>query len=182
MIKFVAFPLFPHITQHPQTSTYQLRFHAAVFFRSDAWPTHQFSRHSSLRSKMARPPMRAEVRPLMTLPAFFPNTMHPVSTVKPHRWLIFRNSFFPHLIIFCSSLYVVTRQKVHVNMWNKADIRAVLLSNETSTAHFHAVFKTWPTFQELTSIVSFRRRWSQRNFSENRNIQGNQSKDVLNKI
>ena len=46
--------------------------------------------------------------------------------------------------------------------------------------HFHAVFKTWPTFQELTSIVSFRRRrWSQRNFSENRNIHGNQSKDVL---
>ena len=27
--------------------------------------------------------------------------------------------------------------------------------------HFHAVFKTWPTFQELTSNVSFRRRrWS----------------------
>ena len=46
--------------------------------------------------------------------------------------------------------------------------------------HFHAVFKTWPTFQELTSIVSFRkRRWSQRNFSENRNKQGNQSKDML---
>ena len=33
--------------------------------------------------------------------------------------------------------------------------------------HFHAVFKTWPTFQELASIVSFRRRrWSQRNFSK----------------
>ena len=49
--------------------------------------------------------------------------------------------------------------------------------------HFHAVFKTWPTFQELTPIVSFRRRrWSQRNFSENRNIHGNQSKDMLNKI
>ena len=49
--------------------------------------------------------------------------------------------------------------------------------------HFHAVFKMWPTFQELTSTVSFRRRrWSQRNFSENRNIQGNQSKDVLSKI
>ena len=41
--------------------------------------------------------------------------------------------------------------------------------------HFHAVFKMWPTFQELTSIVSVRRRrWSQRNFSENRNILGNQ--------
>ena len=49
--------------------------------------------------------------------------------------------------------------------------------------HFHAVFKTWPTFQELTSIVSFRRRrWSQSNFSENRNIQCNQSKDILSKI
>ena len=30
--------------------------------------------------------------------------------------------------------------------------------------------------------VSFRRRWSQRNFSENRNIQSNQSKDILSKI
>ena len=28
------------------------------------------------------------------------------------------------------------RLKAHVNMWNKADIRAVLLSNETSTAPF----------------------------------------------
>ena len=36
--------------------------------------------------------------------------------------------------------------------------------------------------QELTSNVSFRkRRWSQRNFSENRKIQGNQSKDILSK-
>ena len=72
------------------------------------------------------------------------------------------------------------RQKAHVNMWNKADIRAVLLSCETSTAPFShsSVFKTWPTFQELTSIVSFsKRRWSQRNFSENRNMQGNLSKD-----
>ena len=48
--------------------------------------------------------------------------------------------------------------------------------------HFHAVFKTWPTFQELTSIVSFRRRrWSQSNFSENRNIQCDQSEDILSK-
>ena len=46
--------------------------------------------------------------------------------------------------------------------------------------HFHALFKTWLTFQELTSIVSLRRRcWSQENISENRNIQGNQSKDML---
>ena len=29
-----------------------------------------------------------------------------------------------------------TRQKAHVNMWNKADIRAVLLSCETSIAPF----------------------------------------------
>ena len=48
--------------------------------------------------------------------------------------------------------------------------------------HFHSVFKTWPTFQELTSIVSFRRRrWSQGNFGKNRNIQGKQSKDILSK-
>ena len=48
---------------------------------------------------------------------------------------------------------------------------------------FHAVFKMWPTFQELTSIVSFRRRrWSQPNFSENRKIHSNQSKDMLSKI
>ena len=60
-----------------------------------------------------------------------------------------------------------TRQKAHVNVWNKTDIRAVLLSNETSTAPFHAVFRTRPTFQELTSFVSFRgRRWGQRSFSE----------------
>ena len=38
--------------------------------------------------------------------------------------------------------------------------------------HFNAIYKTWPTFQELMFIVSFRRRrWSQRNFSEKRNIQ-----------
>ena len=60
---------------------------------------------------------------------------------------------------------------------NKADICGVRLQ----LLHLHAVFKMWPTFQELTYIVSFRRRrWSQRNFSENRNIQGNQSKDMLN--
>ena len=49
--------------------------------------------------------------------------------------------------------------------------------------HFHAVFKTWLTFQELTSINSFRRRrWSERDSGENRNIQGNQRNDMLNKI
>ena len=46
--------------------------------------------------------------------------------------------------------------------------------------HFHAVFKMWATFPELISVVSFRRRhWSQWNFSENRNMQGNQSKDTV---
>ena len=29
-----------------------------------------------------------------------------------------------------------TRQKAHMNIWNKTDIRAVLLSNETPTAPF----------------------------------------------
>ena len=49
--------------------------------------------------------------------------------------------------------------------------------------HLHAVFKTWSTFQELTPIVSFRRRgWSQRDFVGNRNIQSKQSKDLFNKI
>ena len=51
-----------------------------------------------------------------------------------------------------------TRQKVHVNMWNKADICAVLPQMRLKLLHFHAVFKTWPTSQELTSIVSFRGR------------------------
>ena len=38
----------------------------------------------------------------------------------------------------------------------------------------------WAAFPELISVVSFRRRhWSQRNFSENRNMQGNQSKDTV---
>ena len=47
-----------------------------------------------------------------------------------------------------------TRQKAHVNMWNKVDIRQLL--------HFHVVCKTWSTFQELSSIFSFRkRRWKQ---------------------
>ena len=55
-------------------------------------------------------------------------------------------------------------------MWNKADICAVCSQMRLQLLHFHAVFKTCPTFQELTSIVSFRRRlWSQRNFSGNRN-------------
>ena len=38
----------------------------------------------------------------------------------------------------CLAYYYIdyTRQKAHVNMWNKADMRVVLLSNETSTAPF----------------------------------------------
>ena len=49
--------------------------------------------------------------------------------------------------------------------------------------HFHTVFKTWSTCQELTSVVAFRRRrWSQQNFSKNRNIHGKQSKYMLRKI
>ena len=75
-----------------------------------------------------------------------------------------------------------TRQKAHVNMWNKADIRAVLLSCETSLLYFHVVCKTWSIFQQLSSIFSFRkRRWRQLNFSENRNKQCNQSKYMLRK-
>ena len=65
-------------------------------------------------------------------------------------------------------------------MWNKADVTFVPSCSQMrlQLLHFPAVFKTWPTFQELTSIVSFRRRrWSsERNLSENRNIQGNQLK------
>ena len=61
----------------------------------------------------------------------------------------------------------------------KADICAVLRSNETSAAQFHAVFKTWRTFQELTPIFTLRWRcWSQRHFNENRNIQGKQSNAI----
>ena len=46
--------------------------------------------------------------------------------------------------------------------------------------HFHVVFKTWPSSEELTSIVSFRRRhW---NFGKNRNMKGNQSKYILNLV
>ena len=52
-------------------------------------------------------------------------------------------------------------------MWNKADIRAVLLSNETSTAPFPCCLQNVADISRITSIVSFRRRgWSQQNFSE----------------
>ena len=58
----------------------------------------------------------------------------------------------------------------------KADICAILLANETSTATFPRCLQTaWPTLQELTSILSFKRRRWRRNFSQNRNIQGKQN-------
>ena len=45
--------------------------------------------------------------------------------------------------------------------------------------HFHAVFKTWPTFQGLTSIFMFGKRcWSQQNFSKNRQIKDMLKKDT----
>ena len=45
--------------------------------------------------------------------------------------------------------------------------------------HFHAVFNTWPTFQGLMSIfMSGKRRWSQKNFSENRQIKHMLKKDM----
>ena len=53
-------------------------------------------------------------------------------------------------------------------MWNKADIRAVLLSCETSIALFLRRLQNVSIFQELTSIFSFRkRRWKQLKFSKN---------------
>ena len=51
---------------------------------------------------------------------------------------------------------------------------------KTSTVPFPRCLQNVADIQELTSIVSFRRRrWSQWNFSENRNTQGSQSKDML---
>ena len=74
------------------------------------------------------------------------------------------------------------RQKAHVNMWNKADIRAVLLSNETSTAPFPRCLQNVVDISRTSNVLFRRRRWSQRNFSENRNTRGNQSKDMLSKV
>ena len=54
-----------------------------------------------------------------------------------------------------------TRQKAHMNMWNKADICAVLLSNETSTAPFPHCLQNVADIS--TSIFTFRKRsWSYR--------------------
>ena len=73
-----------------------------------------------------------------------------------------------------------TRQKVHVNIWNKTNIHAILLSQRRQLHHFHVVIKTWSIFQQLSSIFSFRKtRWRQLNFSENRNKHCNQSKYML---
>ena len=48
--------------------------------------------------------------------------------------------------------------------------------------HFHVISKTWPIFQQLSSIFSFRkRRWKQLKFSENRNKHCNQRKYMLRK-
>ena len=76
-----------------------------------------------------------------------------------------------------------------MHMWiSEIKLTFVLSSSQMrlQLLHFHAVFKMLLTFQELTSIISFRRRrWSQRNFSENWNIQDNQIKCymlTLNKI
>ena len=69
------------------------------------------------------------------------------------------------------TIVLITRdKKAHVNMWNKADIRAVLLSNETSTAPFPRCLQNVESVQELASIFSFwRRHWSQRNSNFQRN-------------
>ena len=67
------------------------------------------------------------------------------------------------------------RQKAHVNLMFVPSFSEMTLQ----LLHFHTVFKTWLTFQELTSIVSLRRKcWSQSNLSKNRNVRGNQSKDI----
>ena len=81
-------------------------------------------------------------------------------------------------------LIIQDKKCTRVNMWNiKLTFVHSCSQMRLQLLHFHAVFKMWPIFQELTSIVSFRRRhWNQSNFSENRNIQGNQSKDTLNEI
>ena len=84
------------------------------------------------------------------------------------------------------TIKLITEDKKHTwIMWNKSDIRAILLSCETSIAPFHVVCKTWSIFQQLSSIFSFRkRRWRQLNFSENRNKQSrlyNQSNYMLKK-
>ena len=72
------------------------------------------------------------------------------------------------------------RQKAHVNMWNKADICAILLSNETSTAPFRCCLQNVADISR-TNIHRFVQEETL-NFSKNRNIQGNQSKDILSKI
>ena len=73
-----------------------------------------------------------------------------------------------------------TRQKAHVNRWNKADIRAVLLSNETSTAPFPRCLQNVADISR-TNIHLFvqKETLESTEFQRKRNIQDNQSKDML---
>ena len=75
-----------------------------------------------------------------------------------------------------------TRQKAHVNMCNKADIRAVLLSNETSTAPFPRCLQNAADISR-TNVLRFvqRETLGSTEFQRKRSIHGNQSKDVLSK-
>ena len=75
------------------------------------------------------------------------------------------------------------RQKAHVNMWNKADIRAVLLSCETSIAPCPRCLQNVVNISTIIVGFSFRkRRWKQlKPFSENRNKEWNQSNTCLEK-
>ena len=68
-------------------------------------------------------------------------------------------------------------------MCNKADICAILCSNKTSTAPFPHCLQNVADISR-TNVHRFVQEemldlW---NFSENRNVQGNQSKDILSKI
>ena len=60
-----------------------------------------------------------------------------------------------------------TRQKEHVNMWNKADIRAVLLSCETPIAPFPRCLQNMVNISTIiVDLFSFRKtRWKQLNFN-----------------
>ena len=75
-----------------------------------------------------------------------------------------------------------TRQKVHVNMWNKRTFVPSCSRVRRQLLHFHVVCKTWSIFQELSPMFSFKKTlWRQLNLSENRNKQWNQSKYMLRK-
>ena len=76
-----------------------------------------------------------------------------------------------------------TRQRAHVNMWNKADICAILLSNETSTAPFARCLQNVADISR-TNVHRFvqKETLESTEFQRKRNIQGNQSKDMFSKI